>query len=241
MRQFRQVFLVLSVLVLGLFALLLNQRKQEAFLARIQAEIGGVDSTVTLVLGTDFLSAPGTVIHLSREQGRKEMLRIARARQVEPGMLFLPELEAWITLTKYKENARDDGRYIDAALIAGRTVEIWHVRNDSVPWVANPLRQQEFSRIWNFPSEASLLQLYAFAADISGSASKIRGVVVGMYGTTEYWSADPTFGKATYQRYALAKEALTLAEQARIASVAELSSVADSHKGFIALRFEPEK
>ena len=203
------------------------------------------DDPITLVEGTDFESLPGTVIFVSRNEGRRRMIAIARAGDPELCMLFIPSWEAWITVTTVRrmDEAWSESKYTQAVLALQRGSEFWHTHNnlpdpEHAPRDAEEVRQQALW--WTMPWISDLHQIYDFEHDMP--FVRFRGVVAHIYGTTTYFrdeNLSEEWAQPIYIRFALGKEAENLRIKAgNNTSLQDLKEFAATYRGIIRLSFE---
>jgi hypothetical protein len=196
------------------------------------------DKPIVLTLGSDFLQAPGTVIFLSRKAGIAILIALARSDEPELAMLYLPEWEVWITQTRVRNKAdlRIDGRYVQAAMVAGLKVEYWHTHNSFTPDILTAEERYQRSIQWTMPSPVDLRQFYDLSRDIPGA--RMLWFIASTHGITTYWNDDKEWATPIYVRSAVQNEADQLYNKTGKLALKDLPQFAASHKGFVSLKFE---
>jgi hypothetical protein len=243
--KFKVVVLVFLSLFLSLSLYAGKERSAKEKVEKLSAILNEAltdDEPIKLVLGTDFLAEPGTVIFLSKDAGMKRMVEFARRNELEFSILFLPEWEAWITETKIRlpSFVKTNTSYLDAACSAGLKVGIGHLHNaiEIEPLPAGI--REDYVLQTTMPSDTDFLQLYAVTreypnADVFEFVSNILGVTY-FAGSEKGWSAP------IYVHYAVQQEGVKLNKEVRkLSSEKELPKFAKKHEGFIRLWFEPSE
>ncbi|MBX4188126.1 MAG: hypothetical protein KW793_03250 [Candidatus Doudnabacteria bacterium] len=220
----QQLVKMFGIVCLGTFSSVPHQASLKDLQARLDAAFSD-DEPIVLSQGTSFSSKPGTLIFLSEELGKKEMLKHVQGPELS--MLFLPRWCAWITETLVRSNdqAKVDNRYLVSALASGIEAERWHTHDD--------IGENQKSAQWIVPSSADLLQVLGFKKLFP--RSEFKGVIVSRYGTLSFerW---PTVERNESE---VITEAYTLYLEASEISPLQLQSLAHNHRGFALLRFEP--
>lgn len=245
--------ILISVALFGLSVTVVNAEEQTTLL-RLEMALNLAlpeDPPIVLSIGTDFETTKlGTVIFLSRAEGMKRMVEIARAQKDELGMLYLPCWEAWITTSTKRgiDHVKNDVKYFDAAIAAEPEIEIWHTHSAKGvhPYLKigeNP--DSEWAWYWITPSRVDLFQLYGFA-EITGKEN-FRGMVANPHGVISYWSHDylgtanqrvnPEMASMMERIYS--KEVMHLQDAFRNAKPEEFQQRASAYRGVFVMRFEP--
>jgi hypothetical protein len=196
------------------------------------------DETIVLKPGNDFTSTPGTVIFLSRREGMKRMVELARKGEDELAMLYLPEWKAWITETKYRapDEARIDIKFLAAALELDMETEHWHTHNNVQRIEPSPEELKKRGLQSTMPSPEDLRQYYLFCNHYPGA--KFSGVIVSIHGALKYWNYDPEWAVPQYIGFAVLQDAHQLHFRVSDVSPNNLPEFARSYTGHVKLNFE---
>ncbi len=216
----------------------LNQR----LLVALELSLDGAleyDSNMNLTLGTDFLSPKGTVIFLSKDEGMRRMVEFARKNELEFGMIFLPEWNAWITesVRRLDSFLILDSKYMTAACSAGIKTGIGHIHN-TLEIDIEPLEEYQGLVIQStMPSDIDLMQFDSVTRDCP--YADIFGFITHVFGVTYYAGSERGWAIPEYVHFAVKQEAIDLNRSARrLSSELMLPTFTEGHKGFVRLWFE---
>ena len=198
------------------------------------------DAPISLSLGDDFTGPAGTVIFLSREEGAKRMIALARAGEDELAVMYLPEFGAWIiaTMVRKSDEVSLDSRYAVAAIALKTDVELWHTHNDIGPELLSEALSERRSIGWAMPSKEDMINIYSFES-LTDDA-KVTGAIAGIYGVTRFWTDDSLWEiEPIHVGYKLMGEAYTMYYKVGEITLVQLCGFARQYRGLIRLEFEP--
>lgn len=206
------------------------------------------DKEIILIEGKDFESEVGTVIFISRTEGMKRMVDLAREGKNELSVMYLPRWRAWITesVERAVDNAKNDLRYRKAALKTEARIELWHTHSSVgvEAQLENRKKREERALFWITPSLLDLWQLYDCAEN--NPKENFVGVIATPYGALSFWSTEyraletpfnPIYGDLVERSYISEVENLQLVMSN--AQPKDIAKLAGAYRGIFFLKFEP--